>query len=224
MNKLVLNHPTLIMLYGYPGAGKTFFARQLCEDIQAAHVQGDRIRAELFEQPRYDRQENEIVAHLMNYMTEEFLAAGMSVVYDTNAMRLTQRRELRDLARNCKAQSMLIWFQIDFESAYARLMRRDRRKADDRYAASLDRNTFNGILGGMQNPDPTEDYAVISGKHTYQTQHSTVMRKLYDLKLVMTNDVNARVVRPELVNLVPKPMPMGGRFDQSRRNISIRQP
>lgn len=222
MNKLVLNHPTLIMLYGYPGAGKTFFARQLCEDIQAAHVQGDRIRAELFEQPRYDRQENEIVAHLMNYMASEFLSAGMSVVYDTNSMRINQRRELRELARSCKAQSLLIWFQIDFESAYARLMRRDRRKADDRYAAQLDRNTFNSILGGMQNPEPTEDYAVISGKHTYQTQRSTIMRKFYEHKLVMSNDVNSRVVRPEMVNLVPHPAPLGGRVDQSRRNISIR--
>ena len=48
--KLTLNHPTLILLYGYPGSGKSFFARQLCEDLQAAHVQGERIR---FDAPRH---------------------------------------------------------------------------------------------------------------------------------------------------------------------------
>ena len=91
MPKISPNKPLLIMLYGFPGAGKTYFARQLCEEIQAAHIQGDRIRGELFDNPRYDKEENGVVTQLMDYMTEEFLAAGLSVVYDVNAMRLNQR-------------------------------------------------------------------------------------------------------------------------------------
>ena len=94
MSKLSLTKPTLILLYGFPGSGKTFFARQLCEDLQAAHVQGDRIRSELFEEPRYDRHENEIVSHLTEYMAEEFLNAGISVVYDVNAARIGQRTRM----------------------------------------------------------------------------------------------------------------------------------
>lgn len=220
MSKLVLNHPTLIMLYGYPGAGKTFFARQFCEDVQAAHVQGERIRFELFEKPRYDRQENEIIAHLMDYMTEEFLNAGISVVYDINAMRLTQRRELRDLARKAKAHSLMIWFQIDIESAFTRTMKRDRRKADDKYAMPMDKTIFQKVLGAMQNPAQTEDYMVISGKHTYQTQRSSAAKKLYEMNLLTPGNANAKMVRPDLVNLIPNPM--AGRVDPSRRNITIR--
>ncbi|MGD0284540.1 MAG: AAA family ATPase [Candidatus Saccharimonadales bacterium] len=89
MNKIAVSKPLLIMMYGYPGAGKTFFARQLCEQLQAVHVQGDRIRYELFDEPQYDKQENEIVTHLVDYMTEEFLKVGVSVIYDINAMRLS---------------------------------------------------------------------------------------------------------------------------------------
>jgi predicted kinase len=220
MTKTMLNHPTLIMLYGYPGAGKTYFARQLCEDIQAAHIQGERIRYELFEHPRYDRQENEIIAHLMDYMTEEFLNAGMSVVYDTNAMRLGQRRELRDLSRKCRAASLLIWFQIDTESSYLRVSRRDRRKADDKYAPPMNRQLFDSVAGAMQNPTTTEDYIVVSGKHTYPTQRSSFMKRLYDAGLMSTGEASSRMVKPGLVNLVPKPI--AGRVDQSRRNIIIR--
>jgi predicted kinase len=80
MAKVIPSRPALIMLYGFPGSGKTYFARQFCDAIQAVHVQGDRIRAELFEQPRYDKAENAVVTQLMNYMTEEFLAAGISVL------------------------------------------------------------------------------------------------------------------------------------------------
>ena len=87
--------PLLVQLYGFPGSGKTYFARQFCEQVQAAHVQDDRIRFELFEQPRYDKQENDVITQLMDYMTGEFLSAGISVVYDTNAMRMSQRHVLR---------------------------------------------------------------------------------------------------------------------------------
>src|SRR6266496_4331812 len=78
MAKIVPIQPLLVLLYGFPGAGKTYFARQLCERVQAAHVQGDRIRFELFEKPRYDKQENDVITQLMDYMTEEFLNAGLS--------------------------------------------------------------------------------------------------------------------------------------------------
>lgn len=220
MNKLALNKPTLILLYGYPGAGKTFFARQLCEDVQAAHVQGERIRFELFEQPRYDKQENEVVNHLMEYMAEEFLGTGVSVVYDVTAARIGQRRVLRDLARRAKAQPVLIWIQTDIESAFGRVVKRDRRKADDKYARPLDRTTFESLAGQMQNPESTEDFMVISGKHTYQTQRSAVIKKLYDMGLISPDIANSKLVKPGLVNLVPNPM--GGRVDQSRRNIVIR--
>jgi predicted kinase len=220
MSKLALTRPTLILLYGYPGAGKTYLARQLSEDIQAAHVQSDRIRFELFEQPRYDRQENQIVDHLMQYMTEEFLNAGISVIYDLNAIRVSQRRDLRDLARKHKADVLLLWFQIDPESAFARVSKRDRRKTDDRYTAPLDRNMFEQTAAGMQNPQMTEDYVVISGKHTYTTQRSAVLKKLYDLGLISTEGAGAKLVKPQLVNLVPNPI--AGRVDPNRRNINIR--
>lgn len=220
MSKLTLTRPTLILLYGYPGSGKTYLARQISEDIQAAHVQSDRIRFELFEQPRYDRQENQIVDHLMQYMTEEFLNAGISVLYDINAMRATQRRELRELARKHKADVLLVWLQIDHESAFTRATKRDRRKLDDRFTASIDQTTFRQIASGMQNPQATEDYVVISGKHTYTTQRNAIIKKLYDLGLVSTGGAGAKLVKPQLVNLIPNPA--AGRVDPSRRNINIR--
>lgn len=220
MTKYVLTRPTLILLYGFPGSGKTFFARQLCDELQAAHVQDDRIRHELFEEPRRDKQENEIVEHLMGYMMEEFLNAGVSVVYDTNALRFAQRRQLRDIARKSKAQSMLIWVQIDLESAFIRVAKRDRRRSDDKYATPMDRTTFESIAGKMQNPAQTEDYVVISGKHTFKTQRHMVMKKLTEAGLISPDLKDERVVKPGLVNLVPSRP--SGRVDNSRRNIIIR--
>lgn len=220
MAKVIPSKPLLITLYGYPGAGKTYFARQLCENIQAAHIQGERIRAELFESPRYDKEENAVVSQLMDYMAEEFLSAGVSVVYDTNAMRLTQRHALRETARRYKAESVLVWLQIDVESSFVRASKRDKRRTDDKYNVPLDRATFDNVVSGMQNPRNVEDYIVISGKHVFGTQFSAVVKRLHQLGLIHAEEVTAKLVKPGLVNLVPNPA--AGRVDLSRRNIIIR--
>ena len=209
------------MLYGFPGAGKSYFARNLCEHLRAAHVQGDRIRGELFEHPRFDKPENTVVTQLMDYMTHEFLNAGITVVYDTNSMRAAQRHALREMARKAHAQPLLVWLQIDTDSAFARISGRDRRRADDKYAAPIDRATFEDIANHMQNPQSTEDYIVISGKHTFNTQFSAVGKRLRELHLVQVNETKQTTpVKPGLVNLIPNPM--AGRVDMTRRNIVIR--
>lgn len=208
------------MLYGYPGAGKTHLARQLSETLHAAHVHGDRIRGELFTQPRYDKQENELINHLMLYMSEEFLHAGMSVIFDANASRLPQRRELRNIARRSKAEQLLIWLQIDAESAFARINKRDRRKSDDKYAAPYSKESFTQYIQHMQNPK-NEDYIVVSGKHTFNTQRSAIVKKLYELGVIAIDNATSGVVKPGLVNLVPNQL-RNGRVDNTRRNILIR--
>lgn len=218
MSKVVFTKPVLLCLYGYPGSGKSFVARNLTASAQMAHVNADRIRSELFQNPRYDAQENAIVTHLMNYMTEEFLNAGVNVVYDTNALRLSQRRALRELARKHHAEYLLIWLQIDVESAYARTQARDRRTADDKHAEPQTQLTFDKQTAAMQNPKD-EEYLVISGKHAFITQKSAIINRLWQKGLISSDALQHNVAKPELINLVPYPhLP---HEDFSRRNISV---
>jgi predicted kinase len=218
MAKIELSKPALICLYGFPGSGKSYLARNLTEDIQLANVSSDRIRNELFQSPRYDAQENAVITHLMDYMTEEFLNSGVSVVYDTNALRAAQRRKLRELARKHKVEYLLIWLQIDIDSAFARTQERDRRTSDDKYAEPQTKNSFDRQLTGMQNP-LGEDYIVVSGKHTFTTQKGAVINRLYQMGLIGSGIVQHSVAKPDLVNLIPNPH--AGRVDLTRRNITI---
>ncbi len=220
MSKITTTKPVLMLLYGYPGAGKSYFARQLSKTLGAAHLQADKLRGELFEKPQYDKQEDELIDHLMIYMAEEFLNAGMSVIYDTNAARLAQRRELRNVASSAKAESILVWLQIDSASAQARLNRRDKRKSDDKYAKDYSEKSFKEYIHKMQNPKD-EDYIVISGKHTSKMQTNAVIKKLLDLGIINRLSAASSVVKPGLVNLIPNQL-KNGRVDESRRDIYIR--
>jgi predicted kinase len=218
--KIVPSKPLLVLMYGFPGSGKTYFGRQFCEIFSAAHVQDDRVRYELFENPAYSADENRIVSSLMNYMTTEFLNAGMSVVYDAHTLRIAQRRALRNLAAKLGAETLVVWMQIDEESSFTRANKRDRRKADDRFSMPVDRTTFESFAEKMQHPEEKELYVVVSGKHVFSTQKGTVLRKLREVGLINTTDASGQVVKPGLVNLIPNPM--AGRVDMKRRNVIIR--
>ena len=220
MGKITPTKPVLFMLYGMPGAGKSFVARQLSEQIVVANVQGDRIRAELFENPTYTKQENHIVASIMTYMTQEFLKAGISVVFDVNAMRLSHRRALRNMASRFGAEPVLMWLQIDPDTAFARASSRDKRKSDDHYAQQITLDGFKQLLSGMQNPEINEHYIVLSGKHVFATQKNAILRYLRERRLIDTpSSGQDGLSKPGLINLVPNPA--AGRVDLSRRNISI---
>jgi predicted kinase len=217
MSKIELAKPVMIGFYGFPGSGKSYVSRNLSNVIKAAHV--NRIRSELFQTPRYDAQENAIVTHLMTYMTEEFLNSGISVIYDLNQTRAAQRRNMRELAKKYKAEFLLVWLQIDIESAFGRTQNRDRRTQDDKYAQDYSRVSFDANISPMQNPQG-EDYLVVSGKHSFITQKNTIINKLYQMGVVSSDNVQHTVTKPELINLVPNLNP--SRVDFSRRNINIR--
>jgi len=217
--KVRTNKPLLILLYGFPGAGKTHFANNLTSSLDCAHVHGDRIRHELFEEPRYDEQEEEIISHLMDYMTEEFLNAGISVIYDAPMSRKSDRHSKRELARKKHAKTLLVWFQIDPDTAYTRLRKRDRRKTEDKFSFDYTESDFRHYASRMQHPEPTEDYVVVSGKHTFNSQRSSVFKKFMEMGLITNETALGNVAKPGMVNLIPQ-SPMG-RVDMSRRNINI---
>ncbi len=205
------------MLYGFPGSGKTHFAGELSKAMDAAHIESDKLRNKLFEEPQYSKDEDEIINNLMEYMAEEFLNAGVNVIYDTNATRLVQRRALRDVARKVKGQSLIVWLQIDQDSALARLGGRDRRRNDDKYARPYTKEAFKLAVGAMQKPH-NEDYVVVSGKHPFAMQRNAFVKKLYDLGVISSATTVNNVAKPGLVNLVPT----AGRVDLNRRNVIIR--
>jgi len=221
MKKLFLREPVLIYLFGMPGSGKSFLSRHLAEEYNLAHVSSDQLRDTLFDNPRYDKAENQIVTNLMDLMADQFLNAGIGVIYDISASRLPQRRKMRDFARKHKIKDLMIWLQIDPETAWSRSTNRDKRKLDDKFNEPITEQQFKQSVNQMQTPI-NEDSLVISGKHLFSSQKAAIQKRFISMGLITPEDLGHKIGKPELVNLVSKAQISGGRVNLSRRNIIIR--
>ncbi len=206
-----------MLLYGYPGSGKSTFARQFADEMPIVHLQAEKFQHELHEATH--GQASASAPALLHYMTKEFLKSGVSVILDAPVSQRSERKMFRGLANKAKAVPVLVWLQIDTDSAFSRTQKRDRRKTEDKYSTEYSPTDFQNIIAESQNPKD-EDYIVISGKHTFHTQRGAVMKKLFELGILTQQDASSKVVKPGLVNLIPQTPPPRNNFP--RRNISIR--
>ena len=55
----------------------------------------------------------------------------------------------------------------------------------------------------MQQPEPIEEFIVVSGKHSFAAQMSNVIKKLSDMRIIKKTTATGKMVRPDLVNIVP---------------------
>lgn len=183
-------------MYGLPGAGKSAFARQYAAETEIAHVHSDRIRHELFDDASFSASENQTVLRLATYMTEELLKLGQSLIFDMHLPTQRLREELKKLASENGAQTIIIWVQTDAETAEYRASHRDRRRPDDRYSFNLSHAQFEQLAAGVTGSFKTSEHpVVISGKHLFRLQIKAVERRLRGLGLLGQPPAQARAGR-----------------------------
>jgi predicted kinase len=166
------------MVAGIPGAGKSFFARQFADTFSVACVRSDFIRSELFGQPQYTTDENEIVNRMGEYMASELAKTGRSFLIDGNCNTKAARTQIEKLAKTNGYKTLVIWVQADPYSAKQRSLKRNPKKIDDLYNPSLTATQFEVFSQRFVVPAKSEEYVVISGMHAYSTQARTVLKKI----------------------------------------------
>lgn len=114
------NPSSLFVTLGYPGSGKSYFSERLAKDIGAFHLNSDKVRADMFTNPAYTREEHEAVFKMMDHRCEELLSKGISVIYDANNNRRSKRKELQALADKYSAKYLLLYFKTPIEIAKER--------------------------------------------------------------------------------------------------------
>ncbi len=153
--------PTLYMLIGYPGAGKTTTAKIVEQLTGAVRLSSDELRLELFPQPTFSPQEHQQLYNELNRRTEELLQSGKSVIYDANLNRLEHREEKYALCMQVGAQPVLLWVQTPREIAKERATHSDRTPLIPHNETAAD--MFERIAGVIERPTAEEEPILIDG-------------------------------------------------------------
>lgn len=168
--------PTLYLMLGYPGAGKTTVARLVHSLTGAEHFWADDIRREMFGNPTYSADENKILYDELNRRTAELLSAGKSVVFDTSFNYRKDRDHLRTIARDNGAASVLLWVQTDKDIAHDRATQ-DAHLQETRALGNMHPDDFHRLSDKMEIPDSDEEYITVDGTIVAEAYIEELLRK-----------------------------------------------
>ncbi|HET8690043.1 MAG TPA: ATP-binding protein [Candidatus Saccharimonadales bacterium] len=181
MQALSPQKPLLIVMTGLPGSGKSFFADQFAETFKAPLVSADKLRQVVAPNASYSREENEVVYKLAIVQLAEILKAQKTVIVDGVANSRTERAELNRLAKAAGYRQLIVWVQVDEASALHRSVQPNKRaKHYDPNKTTLTPELFEQFKKRFMPPLRSDDFLVISGKHTYATQAKIVLKKIVE--------------------------------------------
>ena len=72
----------VVIVFGLPGSGKSYFASRLAKRIDADYINSDRLRKEMFKMRTYSMQEKESVYQTMLQRMKQDVAQNKNVVLD----------------------------------------------------------------------------------------------------------------------------------------------
>lgn len=93
-----MSTPTLIIVVGLPGTGKTTFSRALAKRLQARHLNTDIIRDTVAMRGRYDPEAKKRIYDLMLLEASRSLAIGQTIILDGTFYQETLRESYRQLS------------------------------------------------------------------------------------------------------------------------------
>jgi len=172
-----MHKPTLFLMLGFPGAGKTTVSKLIEEQTGAVHLWADHERRQRFGQPTHSHEENIKLYDELNNITDSLLAAGKSVIFDTNFNFYKDREHLREIAVKHGAQTILIWVRTPKELARERATK-DAHLQHTRVLGNMQMEHFERISGNLEPPREGEHVVEFDGTHVTPAMVADVLAQL----------------------------------------------
>jgi len=154
--------PTLYLMLGYPGAGKTTAAKLIAKQRHSLHIWADDHRRTHYPEPHYSEEENQKLYLKLNSQAETALKSGQSVVYDTAFNHYADRKKLRSIAKEAGADTIIIWVQTPREVARQRALNADQHPAT-RLLGSMSEAIFGRLSDKLEKPHDNEKAITFDG-------------------------------------------------------------
>ena len=154
--------PTLYLMLGYPGSGKTTTAKIIHTLTGAVHLWADAIRREKIGDPTYSHEENINLYDYLNKVADQMLEAGQSVIFDTNFNFYKDREKLEEIAKKHGADTKIIWLTTE-KSVAKRRATQDAHVQDTRVLGNMPPETFDRMSQNLEEPRADEQVVKVDG-------------------------------------------------------------
>jgi predicted kinase len=219
MKALSLAKPLFILVIGLPGAGKSFFARHFSDTFGAPLISADELQFEIFDKPKFTPTEFGLVRRLLERQITQIVKTRTSILVDGICNTRQERQQLEQLAANNGYSTLIVWVQTDEPTAKIRSTTRNKKRPGDELNARLDAVQYVALAKRFAPPTRSEDYVVISGKHTYTTQAKMVLRKLSAPRAEKADQAHQKEAEQVRARTPATP---ARRVTPARRNVIIR--
>lgn len=121
----------IIIVFGLPGSGKSYFASKLAERINARYVNSDVIRRELFDMRKYSREEKMNVYNVMFREMKKAILQNKSIVLDATFYKRSIRNKFIEAVNKIGKRIIFIEIRAELKIITERLSRkRENSEAD----------------------------------------------------------------------------------------------
>lgn len=165
--------PTLHLLMGLPGSGKTTLGKELESITNAVYLSSDEYRVVLFKKPSFSQEEHDVLYATLDHNVEHLLKAGYSVIYDANLNRRHHRQEKYDLA-NKLGVSVKLWV-VEVPLSIAKTRRVSEQDPRLLPEGESSEKMFDRIADVIEQPDGTEHPIVVDGTRISEEYITTLL-------------------------------------------------
>jgi predicted kinase len=116
--------PTLIVVSGLPGTGKSYFSSQLAERLPFLILESDALRKSLFSTPSYSRQESSRLFQASHILIQRLLTKGIPIILDATNLSERHRERLYSIADRLGTKLILVRVEAPPEVVQERLKAR----------------------------------------------------------------------------------------------------
>lgn len=161
----------VIMVYGAPGSGKTFFAEKFSSIFKAPYIDLNSLRYQVIKKPTFSAEEDKLVKKVGLVFLKNLLKCGQTIILEGPYNTSKDRQAIRKVLGENGYKALLVWVQTDIDTT-------KKRVAQKTGSEKLTKKQFDILVDRLEAPTRQENPIVISGKHTFQTQMKVVLSQL----------------------------------------------
>lgn len=100
--------PSLIVVSGLPGTGKSYFCNKLAERLSFIILESDALRKVLFPSPGYSMEESSRLFRAANLLIERLLKKGIPLIFDATNLSERYRERLYNISDRLGARLIIV--------------------------------------------------------------------------------------------------------------------